>query len=93
MSRSAEPYDTKVTSESFTLWNQLRRTIFASWVNLLLPCVPAGIALGLNKESSITFAINFIAIIPLATLGDISLGEIRLRVGDQCSGLMYMTTV
>ncbi|KAF7531148.1 hypothetical protein G7054_g9142 [Neopestalotiopsis clavispora] len=93
MSRSAEPHDTKVLTESFTLWNQLRRTLFASWINVLLPFVPAGIALGLTKESSITFAINFVAIIPLAALGDISLGEIRLRVGDQDSGLMYMTTV
>lgn len=93
--RLREPYDfTNIAiDEPFTLKNQFRRTFLSSWINILLPCVPAGIVLGLIKQSSITFAINLLATIPLAALGEISLEEIRLRLGDQYSGLVYMTTV
>lgn len=93
--RPRELYDLGNTTiaESFTLENQFRRTFLSSWMNILLPYMPAEIVLGLIQQSSITFAINLLATIPLAALGEIALEEIRLRLGDQYSGLVYMTTV
>lgn len=78
--------------EPFTVANQLQRTIGSSWLNVLLVCAPAGIAIyyaGVNGQ--IVFAVNFIAIIPLAAMLGFATEEIALRTGETLGGLINAT--
>jgi Ca2+:H+ antiporter len=75
--------------EPFTVRNQLERTVFNSWVNILLLAAPAGIAInyaGINGK--IVFVVNFIAIIPLAGMLSFATEEIALHVGESLGGLL-----
>ncbi|OWP04194.1 hypothetical protein B2J93_673 [Marssonina coronariae] len=75
--------------EPFTLRNQVQRTLFNSWVNILLIAAPVGIALnyaGVDKKA--VFCVNFIAIIPLAGMLSFATEEIALHVGESLGGLL-----
>jgi len=73
----------------FTLWNQLRATIFNSYINILLLAAPVGIALNYAKvDGKIVFVVNFIAIIPLAAMLSFATEEISLHVGESLGGLL-----
>lgn len=76
--------------EKYTLWGQFRATVLGSWINILLVCVPVGIALGNTPSVNgiVTFVINFLAIIPLAGILSYSTEEISLRVGETLGGLL-----
>ncbi|CEJ87978.1 hypothetical protein VHEMI04573 [[Torrubiella] hemipterigena] len=77
----------------FTVPNQIRRTLFASWGNLLLLLLPAAIALhSLRGDTVETFVVNFLATFPLQNLAENSLFEIQLRLGDSYASLLYITT-
>lgn len=68
---------------------QLRATVFGSWVNVLLICVPVGIGLNFSNVNRVAvFVINFLAIIPLAGMLSYSTEEISLRVGETLGGLL-----
>lgn len=76
-------------SEPFTVRNQLQRTIFNSYVNILLLAAPVGIAINYaGIDGKIVFVINFIAIIPLAGLLSFATEEIALHVGESLGGLL-----
>lgn len=76
----------------FKLGNQLKATIFNSWLNLLLIAAPIGIATYFMNVSAVAvFIINFIAIIPLAALLSHATEEIALRVGQTLGGLLNAT--
>lgn len=78
--------------EPFTVRNQFERTIGSSYLNVLLVCAPAGIAIyyaGVNGQ--IVFAVNFIAIIPLAAMLGFATEEIALRTGETLGGLINAT--
>lgn len=78
-----------VPHQPFTLRNQLERTVFNSWVNLLLIAAPVGIGInyaGVNGK--IIFVVNFIAIIPLAGLLSFATEEIALHLGESLGGLL-----
>jgi len=52
-----------------TVLEQLKAVFMDSWLNIALLAVPVGILLGVLKHNPIpVFVINFIAIIPLASL-------------------------
>jgi Ca2+:H+ antiporter len=87
------PSSTEPSSHKpFTLMNQLKATIFNSWINLLLIAAPVGIATHFVNASSVAvFIINFIAIIPLAALLSHATEEIALRVGETFGGLLNAT--
>ncbi|KAK2623536.1 hypothetical protein QTJ16_007090 [Diplocarpon rosae] len=75
--------------EPFTLRNQIQRTLFSSWINILLIVAPVGIALnyaGVDKKA--VFCVNFIAIIPLAGMLSFATEEIALHVGESLGGLL-----
>lgn len=75
--------------EPFTVRNQIQRTIFNSWINILLLAAPVGIALnyaGVDKK--VVFVVNFIAIIPLAAMLSFATEEIALHVGESLGGLL-----
>lgn len=78
-----------VPHQPFTLRNQLERTIFNSWINILLIAAPVGIGLnyaGINGK--VIFCVNFIAIIPLAGMLSFATEEIALHLGESLGGLL-----
>ncbi|KAH6676645.1 Sodium/calcium exchanger protein-domain-containing protein [Halenospora varia] len=78
--------------EPFTFRNQISRTVFNSWVNILLLAAPAGIALNYaHVNGKIIFVVNFIAIIPLAGMLSFATEEIALHLGESLGGLLNAT--
>lgn len=79
--------------EPFTIFNQLRRTLLGSWINLLLPAVPAGIVLNsLRGATWETFIVNFIAVFPLYDMTDVAIAEIEMRMGRVLSDFVAIST-
>ncbi|KIV86922.1 calcium/proton exchanger [Exophiala sideris] len=75
--------------KKYTLWSQIRATVFNSWINVLLIFSPIGIAVYYAKINPVAiFVINFIAIIPLAGMLSYATEEIALRVGEVLGGLL-----
>jgi Ca2+:H+ antiporter len=75
--------------EPFTVRNQISRTILNSWINLLLIAAPVGIGLNYaGVDGKIIFVVNFIAIIPLASMLSFATEEIALYVGESLGGLL-----
>ena len=69
-----------------------KEILFSSWINVLLVFVPVGIAVqaaGANK--TIVFAINAIAIIPLAGLLSHATESVASEMGDTIGALMNIT--
>jgi hypothetical protein len=85
--RHAEPI------ERYTVSNQLRCIFLGSPVMLLLPSVPAGVALHFTIGDSVpTFIVNFVALVPLGTMSALALSEIELRVNNLVRGFLYVCT-
>ena len=67
----------------------LRKTLFRSYVDVLLAFVPIGIAAGIfGWPAKVTFPLNFLAIIPLASTITFSIDELALGVGHRFGRLM-----
>ncbi|RWA10408.1 hypothetical protein EKO27_g4696 [Xylaria grammica] len=76
----------------FTFKNQIQRTLFSTPINFLLLAAPAGIALwALKIPGPAVFIVNFIAIIPLATLLSDATEQVALRTGETLGGLINAT--
>ncbi|KAI0548742.1 Calcium/proton exchanger [Xylaria curta] len=89
---AAEKDESKGSKGNFTLKNQIQRTILSSPINLLLLAAPAGIALWqLKIPGPAVFVVNFIAIIPLATLLSDATEQVALRTGETVGGLINAT--
>ena len=80
--------------------NDVKHIISCSWINWLLFFVPVGIALGaLNKANadhpivspSAVFAINSVAIIPLASLLSFATESVASKLGDTIGALLNVT--
>ena len=68
------------------------KTLVRDYVNLLLIFVPLGIISGaLHWDSSAVFALNFFAIIPLASLLSFATEELAATMGQALGGLMNAT--
>ena len=66
----------------FTVASQLKATLLCSWFLILLPAVPAGFAIKYaNLDPITTFAVNFVAIMPLGTLLSVVTEELIIRRG------------
>ncbi|KAM7199039.1 vacuolar calcium ion transporter [Rhypophila sp. PSN 637] len=77
----------------FTIMNQIKRTLFTSWINVLLVCVPVGLGLhSLDQRSPATFALNYLAEIPLWFMCDYALEEIEKYLGPLASDLLDIFT-
>lgn len=82
------------------LYSNSRQIILSSWINCLLVFVPAGIVLGAIGRSkgedspvspTVVFAINAIAIIPLAGLLSFATESVASRLGDKIGALLNVT--
>ncbi|KAJ9664055.1 hypothetical protein H2198_000558 [Neophaeococcomyces mojaviensis] len=77
----------------------VKRIITASWINWLLVFVPVGIVLGAVEDwahiqivsPSVVFAINAVAIIPLASLLAFATESVAIRMGDSWGALLNVT--
>ena len=66
--------------------------LFASWINILLVFVPVGIAVqAAGVDKTIVFAMNAIAIIPLAGLLSYATESVASDLGDTIGSLMNVT--
>jgi len=79
--------------EPFTVRNQIQRTLFNSWINILLLSAPVGIAINYIPSVSrlAVFIVNFVAIVPLAAMLGFATEEIALRTGETMGGLLNAT--
>ena len=83
------------TKRSFT--QELRRSFWLvatySWLNVLLVFVPVGIVVGVVKgvNGGIVFAINCIAVIPLAGLLSHATESVASKMGDSLGALLNVT--
>ncbi|KAL3470566.1 Sodium/calcium exchanger protein-domain-containing protein [Aspergillus californicus] len=67
-------------------------TLTRDYVNLLLVFVPLGIVAGALKwDSTVVFALNFLAIVPLASLLSFATEELAATLGQAMGGLMNAT--
>lgn len=77
----------------------VKRIITASWINWLLVFVPVGIILGAVEDwagirfvsPSVIFAVNAVAIIPLASLLAFATESVAVRLGDSWGALLNVT--
>ncbi|KAL8940909.1 MAG: hypothetical protein Q9216_002539 [Gyalolechia sp. 2 TL-2023] len=70
----------------------LKKICLSSWVNVLLVFVPVGIAVYLAKANpTIVFAMNAIAIIPLAGLLAFATESVAHRLGDTLGALLNVS--
>lgn len=80
-------------------FRDVKRIILASWVNWLLIFVPIGIILGIIVDwldnhivsPSVVFAINAVAIIPLASLLAFATESVAIKLGDTIGALLNVT--
>lgn len=80
--------------------NDVKHIAFASWINVLLVFVPVGIVLGALVKAkgdaapvspTVVFAINAIAIIPLASLLSFATESVAIKLGDTIGALLNVT--
>jgi Ca2+:H+ antiporter len=77
----------------------VKHIIFSSWVNWLLIFVPVGIILGALVDwaksdivsPSVVFAVNAVAIIPLASLLSYATESVASKMGDTVGALLNVT--
>ncbi|KAG1135965.1 hypothetical protein G6F38_012396 [Rhizopus arrhizus] len=74
-----------------TIGQGLKTIVTCSFVNFLLVFVPIGIASHFVWSSTVTFIMNFLAIIPLAKLLGFATEDIALRTGEVIGGLLNAT--
>ena len=68
------------------------RTLTSNPVNVLLVFVPIGIAFGATHGNpTVVFCLNFLAIIPLASLLSFATEELSVKLGQTLGGLMNAT--
>ncbi|KAI8967429.1 Sodium/calcium exchanger protein-domain-containing protein [Mycotypha africana] len=80
-----------VNSKRITIVEGLMKIIKSSWVNVLLIFVPFGMASHFIWSPTVTFILNFLAIIPLAKLLGYATEDIALRTGEIIGGLLNAT--
>lgn len=77
----------------------VKRIIFSSWINWLLLVVPVSIILGALVDwghsdivdPTVVFALNAVAIIPLASLLSFATESVAIRMGDTIGALLNVT--
>lgn len=83
---------TRMKAGSIRFAKHTKAAIFHSWINVLLLCVPAGIAVqAAGAPPAIVFAVNAVAIIPLAGLLSHATESVASRLGDTIGALLNVT--
>ncbi|KAL8928593.1 MAG: hypothetical protein Q9208_001827 [Pyrenodesmia sp. 3 TL-2023] len=73
-------------------YNTLKKICLSSWINVLLVFVPIGIACNLGRVNpTLIFAMNAIAIIPLAGMLSFATESVAHRLGDTLGALLNVS--
>ncbi len=92
-SSSVEPEEIEEKPNIATRFYRVcKEVLLSSWINVLLVFVPIGIAVkiaGVNK--TVVFAVNAIAIVPLASLLSHATESVASEMGDTIGALMNVT--
>ncbi|KAL9125269.1 MAG: hypothetical protein Q9217_005505 [Psora testacea] len=77
---------------AFRIYGCCKNVLFASWLNVLLVFVPVAIAVqAAGVDKNIVFAMNAIAIVPLAGLLSYATESVAAEMGDTIGALMNVT--
>jgi Ca2+:H+ antiporter len=86
------PFKHRIKRGTFRFWLHTKNAITHSWLNLLLVFVPIGLASEFAHLSpSIIFAMNSVAIIPLAGLLTMATESVAGRLGDTWGALLNVS--
>ncbi|KAK0824873.1 hypothetical protein LTR91_009078 [Friedmanniomyces endolithicus] len=86
------PITKRMLAGSKRFLRHTKKALFRSWINLLLVFVPIGIiAEALNLNPSLVFAMNAIAIVPLAGLLSFATECVAARMGDTLGALLNVS--
>jgi hypothetical protein len=90
---SQTSFDLDVAARSDpTLLVQLRAVLLGSYWNILLLMIPAGVAVKMTLgKPALTFALNFIAIIPIGRILSLATKDLVLRLGGLSATAIIMT--
>lgn len=88
----ADGEEKKKRRKHIGVWPQLKATLFGSWINVLLVCVPVGFAVNYAHLNGVAlFIVNFIAIVPLAAMLSYATEELAMYTGETLGGLLNAT--
>ena len=74
------------------IYRKVLAVLLGNYVNALLVFVPLGIVAGaLGWSDTVIFALNFLAIVPLAALLSFATEDLALHVGETLGGLLNAT--
>ncbi|KAJ5691877.1 hypothetical protein N7462_001300 [Penicillium macrosclerotiorum] len=83
---------TRMRNGSFRFYNHTKDALFHSWVNVLLIFVPVGIAVkAADLPAAVIFAMNAVAIIPLAGILSHATESVASRLGDTMGALINVS--
>lgn len=88
---TASPTSMHPIKKEPTIKEGLLSIIQATWLNLLLIVLPFGWASHFVWSPTVTFILNFIAIVPLAKLLGFATEDLALRTGEVIGGLLNAT--
>ena len=82
----------KSRAKASSAWKTARAFLALNYCNVLLPIVPVALIIGaLNIHPLATFILNFLAIVPLASLLSDATEELAEHVGHTLGGLLNAT--
>lgn len=86
------PLSKRAKAGSLRFYNHLKNAIFHSWINVLLIFVPIGIVVkAVNLNASVVFAMNAVAVVPLAGLLAHATESVASRLGDTLGALLNVS--
>ena len=76
---------------AYTAW-AIKETLLGNYINALLVFVPLGIIAGaMGWNPTVVFVLNFLAIMPLASLLSFATEELSVKLGQTLGGLLNAT--
>jgi Ca2+:H+ antiporter len=86
------PLSKRAKAGSLRFVRHTRKAIFHSWINVLLIFVPLGIIVkAINLNPSVVFAMNAVAVVPLAGLLAHATESVASRLGDTLGALLNVS--
>lgn len=80
------------TNGLVTFYDDVRRAVFNSWVNVLLIFIPIGIAVeAAGLPPAVVFAMNAVAVVPLAGLLAYATESVASQLGDTLGALLNVS--
>lgn len=90
--KAKKPITTRMLDGSKRFVGHFKDAVFSNWVNVLLIFVPVGIAVeAVGASPAIIFAMNAIAIVPLAGLLSHATESVAARLGDTLGALLNVS--